>query len=185
MSDDKTKAVADDLIQLTAKPTESMQDFVEEYEEEQNDFQGMYNAGGTFKQKLEQIAGSFHKGGVEQEPTSGVKEKTVEMVEEIPTTPETEKKPELKGYIEKVEKEAELTKPVVDDYTQQVLLKPAATQNPKIILPLTAEEARLDLKKSIWSSIKWLALWCIRQFKMLKGRAEYKQPENNDHAVGT
>jgi len=141
MNDDKTKvaaasaqamAVKADLAKLTAKPTESMQDLVEEFEEKQDDFQAMYDVGGSFKQKLEQIAGSFQKGGVEHEPISGAKEKVVEMVEEIPTTPELEKKPELKGYIEKVEKEAELPKAIVDDYTQQVLLKPAANQNPKI-----------------------------------------------------
>lgn len=166
---------AKDLEELTKQPTESMRDLVEEFEEQQDDFQAMYDAGGSFKQKLERIAGSFHKGGVEVEPASAAKERVIEAMEEIPTTPELESKPELKGYIEKVEKEAELTKPVVDDYTQQILLKPAAFQNPKIILPLTAVEAQKDLKRTVWDSVRWLAMWCIRQFKMLKGRAEYKQ----------
>lgn len=175
-NDAKTQA-AQDLVNLTAKPTESMQDYVEEFEEQQNDFQAMYNAGGSFKQKLEQIAGSFHKGGVEHEPVPRTKERVVEAVEEIPTTPELEKKPDLAGYIEKVEREAELPKPIVDDYTQQVLLKPMTNQNPKITLPLTADEAQAGLKQSIWESVRWLATWCIRQFKMLQGRAEYKEPE--------
>jgi len=185
MNDDKTKAAAasdakamaakNDLANITAKPTESMQDLVEEFEENQDDFQAMYNAGGNFKQKLERIAGGFHKGGTEHEPVPRVKERVIESVEEIPITPELENKPELIGYIEKVEKEAELPKSIVDDYTQQVLLKSADPQNVKITLPMTLDEAQTDLKKSIWDSVRWLAVWCIRQFKTLKGRAEYKQ----------
>ncbi len=162
-----------DLAKLTAKPTESMQDIVEDYEENQDDFQAMYNAGGSFKQKLEAIASSWQKGGVEHEP-GGRKERPVQAVEEIPASPEIENKPELAGYMEKVEKEAELSKPIVDDYTQQVLLKPAANQNPKVILPLTLEEEQAGLKSGIWESLRWLAEWCARQFKALKGRAEFK-----------
>jgi hypothetical protein len=30
---------------------------------------------------------------------------------------------------------------------------------------------------SVLDSIRWLAEWCTRQFKLLKGRAEYKKPE--------
>jgi hypothetical protein len=166
--------MADELAKLTAKPTESMQDVVEDFEEDQDDFQAMYDAGGSFKQKLEQIAGSFHKGGTEHEPVPRAS-RVIESVEEIPTTPEVEKKPEFKGYMEKVETEPELAKPIVDDYTQQVLLKSAEPQNVKITLPLTSDEAQKGLKMSIWDSMRWLALWCVRQFKMLKGRAEYKQ----------
>jgi hypothetical protein len=172
-----SQAAKQDLDELTKKPTESLQDFVEEFEEDQKDFQAMYNAGGTFKQKLEQISGSFHKGGVEHEPVSRVKEKTIEMVEEILTTPELEKKPDMAGYIEKVEKEAEVPKPIVDDYTQQVLLKSSVTQNPKVTLPMTADDAQKGLKRAVWDSVRWLATWCIRQFKMLNGRAEYKTSE--------
>jgi hypothetical protein len=139
-----------------------------------DDYQMKYKQGGDFKKKLEEIAGSFSKGGVEHEPTRIV-EKPIEAMEEIPTNPEIEKKPELAGYIEKVEKAAETMKPVTDDYTQQVLLKSINPASAKVTLPLTEDQIQQGLHHQIWESIRWLAEWCVRQYKMLKGRAEYKK----------
>jgi hypothetical protein len=168
-------AAAEDLKKLTEEPTESMADLVEEFEEKQEDFQAMYDAGGSFAKQLGEIAGSFRKGGIETEPVSIRKDRAVEKMEEIPVMPEVEKKLEQEGYIQKVEKEAETQQIVVDDYTQQVLLKPAVTQSPRIILPLTQEEVQKGLHQKVWESIRWLAEWCIRQVRMLAGRAEYKK----------
>jgi len=83
-------------------------------------------------------------------------QKPGEMVE-IPTTPEVGK--EIEGYMQRVEKEVELAGPVMDDYTQQVLLKPAA--------PLTTEEIEEGLHHKVWEAIAWLARWCKRQLEML------------------
>lgn len=88
-----------------------------------------------------------------------------EMVEEIHVTPEIEKK--IEGYVEKIEKEAELQKPVTDDYTQQVLINSSAPQNPKITLPLTDDQIQQGLHHKVWEAIRWLAEWCVRQMKML------------------
>jgi len=88
--------------------------------------------------------------------------------------PEVEKKPEVAGYIEKVEKDMEVAAPVMDDYTQQVLMSPAAPQNPTVTLPLTDDQVQLGLHQQVWASIRWLAEWCVRQIKMLGGRVRYK-----------
>ena len=145
----------------------------------QADYQQMYKRGGKFKDQLEAIAGTYGGrlggGGKEMEPMPARVEKPVESVEEIPTSPEIEKKPELSGYIEKVEREAESMKPITDDYTQQVLLKTADPTTSKVILPMTEEEVQVGLHHKVWESIRWLAEWCVRQVKMLGGRAEYKE----------
>lgn len=131
---------------------EELTDVVEEFEEKQNDWQAMYNAGGHFKEQVEAVARGYKEGPKE--------------VVEIPTTPEVG--PETEGYIEKVEKEAELAVPVMDDYTQQVLLKPAQ-QATKVTLPLTDEEIKEGLHHKVWEAIRWLATWCLRQVQKLQG----------------
>jgi hypothetical protein len=178
VNDPKVQAAIADLANITAKQTESMADVVEEFEEKQNDFQAMYSAGGKFARDLEEIARGYgRKGGVEMEPSPiKVSEgRMVEVMEEIPTSPEVEKKLEKEGYIEKVEKETAVPPVIVDDYTQQVLLKPTFSQSPKIILPLTEEQVEKGLHEKVWESFRWLAEWCLRQIKMLAGRAEYKK----------
>lgn len=141
-------------------------------------FQHQYQQGGKFKEQLEAIAGSFTRPstGVEHEPVPR-SEKGPDAVIEIPSSPEIEKKPELAGYIEKVEREAETMKPITDDYTQQVLLKTAQSNQAKVKLPLTEEEIQRGLHHKVWESMRWLAEWCVRQVKMLGGRAEYKSEQ--------
>jgi hypothetical protein len=130
------------------------------------DFQQWYNQGGSFKEQLESIAtGQRETGG---------KERRIDVVEEIPTSPELEKKPELAGYIEKVEKEAELAKPVIDDYTQQVLISPPGLGNKVVKLPMTESEIQQGLHRKVWESVRWLAVWCVRQAKILHGRIVYR-----------
>jgi hypothetical protein len=145
------------------------------------DFQGWYNQGGSFKEQLENIA-LEHRGGrsgnAEHEPVP--KSKPVVDMEEIPTTPELEKQPELSGYIEKVEKEAELTKPVVDDYTQQVLINPPGSGLQTVKLPMTEDEIKSGLHRKVWESVRWLATWCVRQAKMLHGRIVYRDDKPVD-----
>ncbi len=172
------KATKADLDKLTEKPTESMADVVEEFEEEQKDWQAAYNAGGSFSQKLEEI--SHHGKRVEEEPAyaEASMSKGTEEVMEVPGSPEMEKKPDLAGYIERVEKAAESQQVVIDDYTQQVLLKPVGGQKTKITLPLTSDQVQAGLHMQIWEGIRWLAEWCVRQVKILKDRVSYK--ENTD-----
>ena len=119
------------------------------------DPQKAYNAGGRFKEQLEAIASTF---GEKSTPA----ERKIEHVEEVAEQPA-----EIEGYIEKVEKEAELAKPVVDDYTQQVLVGAAAPQKPKVTLPLTDDQIKKGLHHKVWEAIRWLAEWCARQLKIL------------------
>lgn len=89
-----------------------------------------------------------------------------EKIEVVPTHPEIERHPELEGYIEKVEKEAEFSQPVTDDTTNQVILSSSSPQNPKITLPLTDDQIMNGLHHKIWESIRWLSEWCIRQMQL-------------------
>lgn len=164
-------AATADLNDLTANPVPEadLADEVEEFEEKQKDFQAMYNAGGKFKEQLEQISQKI--GGSEVVRT---KEHTIEDVEEILTHPEIEKSLERDGYMEKIEHEAELAGGVTDDYTQRVLLGSQNDPNAPVELPLTEDQLRLALHMKMWQSIRWLAEWCVRQIKILKGRATFK-----------
>ncbi len=155
---------------MTAKPVEeaNLATEAEEFEEKQNDFQAMYDAGGKFKRDLEQITTGF---GKEKEPVH-TREHTVEELEEIPAGPELE--PGTEGYMEKVEKEAELAGGVTDDYTQRVLFGAGMGQKTTVTLPLTAEETESGLHQKVWKSIRWLAIWCVRQIKLLGEKANFK-----------
>ena len=164
---------AKDLEELTKKSVPTLAEEVEEYEEDQGDWQAMYNAGGKFKEQLEEIV-QGSRGPEEQERGGLGKERKITGMETIPTMPEIEKKPEVAGYIEKGEKDMEVAAPVMDDYTQQVLMSPAAPQNPTVTLPLTDDQVQLGLHQQVWASIRWLAEWCVRQIKMLGGRVRYK-----------
>ncbi len=107
----------------------------------------------------EEITAEF--GGKEREP--------IKIAEEIPTHIEKEKHKELldQGYIERVEKEAELKNPVMDDHTGQVLVQSNAPQKPKVKLPLNDGQIEEGLHHKIWESIRWLAEWCKRQLEIL------------------
>ena len=161
-----------DLEELTKDPVPGLAEDVEEFEEKQEDWQAMYNAGGKFKEQLEEISKSVRVE--ERESVSASKEKKVTGLEEIQVSPEVEKKPELAGYIEEIEKDAELTGPVMDDYTQQILMTSPAPANPTVTLPLTEEQLKAGLTRQVWDSIRWLAEWCVRQIKMLPGKVRYR-----------
>jgi hypothetical protein len=153
---------ADDLAKLTATAVPGIAEAVEEVEEKQDDYQAMYNAGGPFKEQLESIASHWQK---ESTPLKSVQERVVEHMEEIPTSVEVEKHAELAGYMEKIEKEAELSNPVTDDY-QSILLSSSAPQQPKVTLPLNDSQIQEGLQHKVYEAVRWLAVWCLRQMKM-------------------
>lgn len=100
--------------------------------------------------------------------------KPVDAITEIPSQVEVEKKPELQGFMEPVQKEEIAVKPVVDDYTQEILLKQINPGVGTVTLPLTEEEVQADLHKDIFESVRWLAEWCVRQIKLLHGKVVYR-----------
>ena len=148
---------ADDLAQLTKDPLPTFTDEVLQFE------------GGKFKEQMEALAGKINS--LERSAPVDVK---VNEIQEVPTNPELEEAKEIAGYVEAIEKEAELTTPVTDDYTNQVLLKSANPQDVVVTLPLTADQIQQGLHHKVWEAITWLAVWCFRQVKLLHGRVKYK-----------
>jgi hypothetical protein len=70
------------------------------------------------------------------------------------------------GYIEKVEKEVELPKPVT--YQGQVLMTSPAAQKPKIVLPVS-KQTYLNPKNwhlPVTTALRWLLTWIKRVMKM-------------------
>ncbi len=149
---------AQDLNQLTQNPTPTFADDVEEFEEKQNDFQAMYDAGGHFKEQLEAIA--------QKTEALATGEPEVTIVTEVATTPEVG--PEVARYVEKVEKEPELNQALADDYVRQVGMVTAAPTEVQVKIPLTSGQIQLGLHRKVWEAIRWLAVWCLRQMKMVK-----------------
>lgn len=90
--------------------------------------------------------------------------------------PKVEK--EVQEYIEKVEKEAELTKPITDNFGQ-ILVSPPAPQQPKIVLPVTENQYLFGLTQKITESIRWLAVWCQRLLKIFGPRAIFREVKAN------
>jgi len=80
---------------------------------------------------------------------------------ERPTSPEIP--PEIDSYVQKVEKEAELSQPVT--YQGQTLVTSPAAQNIKITLPLNKTQIEWGLRQKIAYPIRWLAEWCLRIIK--------------------
>ena len=161
-------AAKDDQAQLTKNPTPTLADDVEDlpagrqgFEEKQQDYQVAYNAGGHFKEQLEAISKSWRS---EQE-SRRVEEREIKNMEEIPGSPEVG--PEMEGYIEKVEKDPELQKALADDYIKTIGMQSATTQNPQVTLPLTNSQVQAGLHHKVWEAVRWLAVWCLRQMKMV------------------
>ena len=98
--------------------------------------------------------------------TPVAKEAEVTAVTEIPTSPEVD--PEVVGYVEKVEKEPELNQALADDYVRQVGMVTAAPTEVQVKIPLTSGQIQLGLHRKVWEAIRWLAVWCLRQMKMVK-----------------
>jgi hypothetical protein len=90
--------------------------------------------------------------------------------------PRIEEKLAKEGYIEKVEKEVELKKPVTDD-TGQILVTAPSAEEPKIVLPIT-EETYLNPKnwrQPVTQAIRWLVTWVKRIVKMYPGRTIFQK----------
>ncbi len=158
------QAAADDQAQITAQPVEDLADVVADQEEAQADFQAAYNAGGSFKERLEEIASAWHKGPEVQNKTH-----EINALEEVQTNPEL-KEPELQGYIKNAETEVESA--VIDPSTGQAIMQSVAPKNPQITLPLTDDQIQVGLQHKVFDAIRWLAEWCVRQLKKMHKTAK-------------
>jgi hypothetical protein len=93
--------------------------------------------------------------------------KVIPQVPEIP--PGVEKAQPVPGA------SAQLTKPVVDDQTGQVLVTSTTAQDPSVTLPLTEEEIERGLAYALAYSVRWLAEWCFRLLKRAGLKLEKKK----------
>ncbi len=105
-------------------------------------------------------------------------------------TPEEIALQKVEGYIEKVEKEAEiagdvaayvkpqgsvtLPKPIVDDFGQ-VVMQQAKTDDAVINLPLTEAELKEGLHHKVFDAFRWLAEMCVYLIKKYPGRVFYSK----------
>lgn len=123
---------------------------------------GTITTGGVAAKEQKEILGKLYPEG----------EETAKIVE-VGKTPEIKEKG-LETWVERLERGEEVTlpQPIRDD-KGQVLVEPAAPQKPKIILPLTKEEVKKGLHHQVVDSIRWLAEWCMKLFKMTRGKLEF------------
>lgn len=87
-------------------------------------------------------------------------------------SPKIEK--EIVAYIEKVEREQFLQKPITDDFGQP-LVSPPSPQQPKIVLPITKNQYYFGLTQKITESIRWLTTWCGRLIKIFGTRIIFRE----------
>lgn len=95
------------------------------------------------------------------------------LVKEIPTIPEVP--PEIERAQPVHGASAQLTKPVTDDQTGQVLVTSPWAQATSVVLPLTEEEIEKGLTYKLVYSIRWLAEFCARIIKKAGGKITTKR----------
>jgi len=91
----------------------------------------------------------------------------------IDADPSPEVTEEIRPYVEKVEKEQFLNQPITDNFGQP-LVSPPASQQPKIILPITQSQYMEGFKQKMTESIRWLVTWCGRMIKVLGNKADFR-----------
>jgi hypothetical protein len=105
-------------------------------------------------------------------------------------TPEEIAASKVEGYIERVEKQTEISgdvakyvqpqgqvtlpKPVTDDYGK-VIMESAHAEEAPITLPLTEVELRDGLHHKVIDSVRWLAERCVYLIKKYPGRVFYSK----------
>jgi hypothetical protein len=83
------------------------------------------------------------------------------------------------GYIERVEKEVELQKPVT--YQGQVIMTSPSAQKPKIVLPVS-KQTYLNPKNwhlPVTTALRWLLTWIKRVMKMSPGGTVFQDESIN------
>ncbi len=86
---------------------------------------------------------------------------------------------EVKTWMEKVE-EASSTQPQqVNDAAGQPLLTPVASQDPKVVLPVTRSTFISGFKKTWSEAGRWLSVFLLRFIKIKKGEITFKSDDTN------
>jgi len=97
---------------------------------------------------------------------------------QVVETKEKEIEKEIEPYVQKIEKEIYLSKPITDNFGQTLVTAPSA-QPTQIVLPVSQNQLLFGLKQSVSDSIRWLAEWCLRLIKILGQRAVFHKEETS------
>jgi hypothetical protein len=120
------------------------------------------------------MTGSFHK---ESAPVPQIPVESAPLVEiqEHEAIPE-----EVEGWLQKLDAagEIKLPEPITHDGDVMLSSSDAQVVKEKIILPMTQAGMQQGLTAKVTDSARWLAEWCVRINKMMKGSAKYA-PESN------
>jgi len=85
---------------------------------------------------------------------------------------------EVETLLEKVEKDdVQLTQPVTDDLTGQVLVTAPSAKKQKITLPIDRRKLLYGLKQSIDTAIRWLSELCLKLIKKDPTKVKFKKNE--------
>jgi len=93
-------------------------------------------------------------------------------------TKEKEVEKEIEPYVQKIEKEIYLSKPITDNFGQTLVTAPSA-QPTQIVLPISQNQFLFGLKQSVGDSIRWLAEWCLKLIKILGAKAVFQKEEGS------
>lgn len=117
-------------------------------------------------------------GTVAKEKETGLTEgpQTTERIPIVEMGKISETQAEQEGYIQRVEKEVELEKPITDGQGQILITSPAA-QQPKIVLPVS-RQSYLNPKnwhQPVTFALRWLLTLTKRIIKMYPGRTTFSK----------
>jgi hypothetical protein len=117
-------------------------------------------------------------GTVAKEKEAGLTER-LQATERIPIVEMgkiSETQAEQEGYIERVEKEIELDRPITDGQGQILVTSPAA-QQPKIVLPISRQSYfnPKNWHQPVTFALRWLLALTKRIIKMYPGRTTFSK----------
>jgi len=120
--------------------------------------------------------GSVHKesGPVSETPINAEATPLVEVSESEPLPTEVE------SWLQKLDAAGEIKLPEPITHDGEVLLADTEAQviKEKLVLPVSQTGLNSGLKSKVSESARWLAEWCTRLVKMMKGEVKYAPEEN-------
>ena len=102
-------------------------------------------------------------------------------VQEAEAEPQPEISPEVESYLQKVEeqKDSAPQEIVIADGSQTTPTDHPYPAQPVVVLPITAEEEKVGVKKSPKFSVRWLVEWSRRLMKVFMGKIIYRPLEES------
>jgi len=105
--------------------------------------------------------------------------KTPEGKQKVIRRPENVIPKEVESWIEKVEKgeDLQLTKPVTNDDTGQVLVTAPSAKKQRITLPMDKSSFVHGLTQGFSEAIRWLSEFCLKLIKTNPERVQFKKKD--------